>query len=328
VSAAEHPRVFLSHASEDKARFVLPFAEGLRERGLDVWMDKWEMLPGDSLVAKIFVEGLDKAAAVIVVISRTSLTKRWVAEELDAAVVKRIEDGSKLIPVVLDGLKPAEIPAPIRHLLFEAVPNPSDLDEVIDSIVRAIHGVVEKPPLGRPPGYASAPAASIDGLDRIDSLVLRSAGNEAVRDCGNRFDTAEFLTSVIAELSISEADATESLEVLDNVRVVKIRRTMGNGIPSMRTFDLTGIGLETYLRAYEPEYPKIEATVIARLAGWTHDQGSERELTEAVGAPRLIVQHVLDRCAARGLLKLSRTSGPSGAHFFGISPRLRRLARG
>jgi hypothetical protein len=56
VSASEHPRVFLSHASEDKARFVVPFADGLRARGLDVWVDRWEMLPGDSLVAKIFVE--------------------------------------------------------------------------------------------------------------------------------------------------------------------------------------------------------------------------------------------------------------------------------
>ena len=73
----------------------------------------------------------------------------------------------------------------------------------------------------------------------------------------------------------------------------------------MRRFELTATGLETYLRSYEPEYRNIETTVIARLAGWPNDQGSERELTEVVAAPRLIVQHVLDRCAARGLLKMS-----------------------
>jgi hypothetical protein len=327
MAATEHPRVFLSHASEDKARFALPFAERLRTRGLDVWVDKWEILPGDSLVAKIFVEGLNNASAVIVVISRNSLTKRWIAEELDAAVVKRIEDGSRLIPVVLDGLKPAEIPAPIRHLLFEAVPDPSDLDEVVDRVVRAVNGIVEKPPLGASPAYIRAPAALVEGLDRIDSLVLRSAGTEAVRDCGTRFNTAEFLASVIDELSITEAEAIESLEVLDNVRFVKIHRTMGGGLASMRTFGLTDTGLEAYLSAYEPEYPKIEEAVIARLAGWRNDQGSERELAEAVGAPGLIVQYVLDRCAAFGLLKVSKPAGgPSGAHFFGISPRLRRLA--
>ncbi len=325
MSAAEHPKVFLSHAGEDKARFVVPLAERLRASGLDVWVDAWEMLPGDSLVTKIFDEGLDNASAVIVVISRNSLTKPWVTEELDAAVVKRIEEGSQLIPVILDDLGRAEIPVAIRHLLFERVPETSELDKVVDRVVRAIHGIVERPPLGAPPAYTRAAVAQIDRLDRIDSLLLRSAGAEAVRDCGTRFRTAEFLVSVTAELSITEAEAIESLEVLDNVRIIKIHRTLGSGVPSMSKFDLTDTGLEKFLRAYEPEYPTIEATVIARLADWPQDQGSELELTEAVGAPRLIVQHVLDNCAARGLLNVSKTLG-GPARFFGISPQLRRLA--
>ena len=44
---------FLSHASEDKA-FVLDFAARLRKRGIDLWLDRWEILPGDSFVDKIF----------------------------------------------------------------------------------------------------------------------------------------------------------------------------------------------------------------------------------------------------------------------------------
>lgn len=95
----------MSHATEDKVRFVVPFAIALRERGLDVWLDQWEMLPGDSLVKKIFT-AIDKAAAIVVVVSATSVDKRWVAEELDAAVVKRIQEDTLLIPVVLDGLGP------------------------------------------------------------------------------------------------------------------------------------------------------------------------------------------------------------------------------
>jgi hypothetical protein len=59
-----HPKVFLSHASEDKGRFVLDFARQLRENGVDVWLDQWEMKPGDSLVDKIFDEGLKDASAV------------------------------------------------------------------------------------------------------------------------------------------------------------------------------------------------------------------------------------------------------------------------
>lgn len=51
-------KVFISHASEDKERFVIDFTQKLFESGIDAWLDIWEMLPGDSLVGKIFDEGI------------------------------------------------------------------------------------------------------------------------------------------------------------------------------------------------------------------------------------------------------------------------------
>jgi len=51
-----NPKVFVSHASEDKQRFVLAFAERLRAKGIDVWLDRWEVYPGDSLVDKTFAK--------------------------------------------------------------------------------------------------------------------------------------------------------------------------------------------------------------------------------------------------------------------------------
>jgi hypothetical protein len=71
-------KVFLSHASEDKERFVIHFAEKLRLNGIDAWLDKWEMLPGDSLIDKIFEEGIRNADAIIVILSKYSITKKWV----------------------------------------------------------------------------------------------------------------------------------------------------------------------------------------------------------------------------------------------------------
>ena len=321
------PRVFISHASEDKARFVIPFAEQLRANGIDAWVDEWEMLDGDSLVT-IF-DGIDEASAVIVVLSAVSITKRWVAEELDAAVVKRINEGSKLIPIVLDNLDPkTEVPAPLRHLRLRVVPDPSQLADVVENVVRSIFGEVKRPPLGAQPTYVNSPAARIHDLDRIDSLVLRIAGIEAVRDYGDTFVTAEFLASATAELGITEAQAIESLEVLDAEHYVDISGTMAPGIRGMQRFTLTRHGIETYLRSYEPEYPKIEATVISRLAEWQHDQGTERDLVEATGAPGLIVRHLLDTLAALGHLRLSKpVGGPQGWRFYGVSMRLRRLAK-
>lgn len=91
------PRAFVSHASEDKQRFVIDFATKLRAAGIDAWLDRWEMRPGDSLVRRIFDEGIGTADSFIIVLSANSIDKPWVREELDAGVVRRIEDDCRLI---------------------------------------------------------------------------------------------------------------------------------------------------------------------------------------------------------------------------------------
>lgn len=92
MSGTEAPRLFVSHASEDKERFAVEFATRLRsELGIDAWLDRWEIRGGDSLVARIFDEGLAGSDAVALVLSHASLTKPWVREELEVAVVRRIE---------------------------------------------------------------------------------------------------------------------------------------------------------------------------------------------------------------------------------------------
>ncbi len=87
-----HPKVFIIHASEDKERFVLSFYDRLRAKGIDAWLDTFEMLPGDKLVTKVFEEGLKQSDAVIVVLSAVSTAKPFVRKELDAAVIKSINE--------------------------------------------------------------------------------------------------------------------------------------------------------------------------------------------------------------------------------------------
>jgi hypothetical protein len=64
------PKVFVSHAHEDKERFVTHFAERLRSRGIDAWVDEWKIGPDDSILDKIFEEGLKNAQAMIIVLSK------------------------------------------------------------------------------------------------------------------------------------------------------------------------------------------------------------------------------------------------------------------
>ena len=91
-------RASLAHTSEDKEGFVEPLARELAEMGVAPWLDIWEIRPGDSLVRKLFEEGLDTVGAVIVVVSESSAAKPWVREELGAAVVRRITSNVRLFP--------------------------------------------------------------------------------------------------------------------------------------------------------------------------------------------------------------------------------------
>jgi hypothetical protein len=45
---SEKRHLFLCHSSKDK-KFVRQLAEELTELSVDVWLDEWELQPGDSL---------------------------------------------------------------------------------------------------------------------------------------------------------------------------------------------------------------------------------------------------------------------------------------
>ena len=138
AESAPTPPVFLSHASEDKERFAIPFAKGLRRNGIDVWLDKWEILPEDSLVDKIFEEGLREATAVVIVLSAVSVTKKWVREELNAAIVSRISKKTRIIPIVLDD---CDVPEALKSTVWERVELPGGIDDAVEKITRAIFDI-------------------------------------------------------------------------------------------------------------------------------------------------------------------------------------------
>ena len=66
--------MFISHASEDKDSVVRPLALALKNKGINVWYDEFELKIGDSLRRKID-QGLSKSKFGIVVISRSFIKK-------------------------------------------------------------------------------------------------------------------------------------------------------------------------------------------------------------------------------------------------------------
>ena len=145
-----HPVAFISHTKADKDRFVIPFSRALREEwGIDAWLDKWEIKPGEPLVGKIF-SGMARADAFVIVLSENSINSRWVDREIDFANERQIhEKGMLVIPVVLDGLSWDRIPLSVRGLCYVRW-NCSEHIDAASEVAWAIHGGEnpEKPSLG------------------------------------------------------------------------------------------------------------------------------------------------------------------------------------
>lgn len=90
--------VFISHASEDKSDFVRPFATLLKEKGLKVWFDEFELKIGDKLRRKID-EGLSKSRYGIVVLSNFFFAKEWPQKELDSLFALEDNKQDIILPI-------------------------------------------------------------------------------------------------------------------------------------------------------------------------------------------------------------------------------------
>lgn len=308
------PRVFVSHASEDKDRFVTRFATRLRENGVDAWLDKWEMLPGDSLVDKIFEEGLKDAQAVIIVLSRISVQKPWVREELNAAIVKRINMGSKLIPVVIDD---CEVPEALTSTLWQRIENLESYGESFDRIIASIFGTSDKPPLGTPPSYTPHLAHTIGSLTKVDSLVLRLACENAIAKTSGLINPEELFGKNGKQL-LPEAELRDAIEVLEQQHLLHAHRAIGGSLPSFR---ITTRGFEKYAQACISEYAALVRDVVSTLVNRRKE--SDQAIAADLDKPLYIVQHILHVLEDAGHLSLSETiSGP--CRVYNIAASLRR----
>ncbi len=93
--------VFLSHSAKDK-EVVRPLAERLREDGLRIWLDDWEIRPGDSIPAKI-EEGLERSRLLVLCMSAHSFGSDWATLESQAFRFRDpLNKERRFIPLRLD----------------------------------------------------------------------------------------------------------------------------------------------------------------------------------------------------------------------------------
>lgn len=298
------PKVFVSHASEDKERFVMNFATKLRENGVDAWLDRWEMLPGDSLIDKIFDEGLKEAQAVIIVLSNFSIEKPWVREELNASIVNRISNGTKIIPIVLDN---CNVPEPLKTIFWESITDLNSYENSLKRILSSIFGVTDKPTIGAPPAYTSMTYTEIGGLTKADNLILKESCEWIIKNT-DRMVNPDSLFSDGSRLGFSREEIQDCIEILNSQGYFKVSWYLGGSQNSYSChYRITVSGFNSFLKAYHPEYDEYFNQIVSLIVN--ENVQSNYDLREKLKLPLVIIDNFLELLELNGKLGLSKTLG-------------------
>lgn len=312
------PKAFISHASDDKDRFVLGFATKLREKGVDAWLDRWEIKPGDSLVDKIFEEGIRKADVFIIVVSSASVTKPWVREELNTGVVNRIEKACRLIPVIIDD---CEIPEALKHLLWVRIRDFNDYDRELGEIVNTIFGSTDKPALGIPPKHATTSVIDyLPDLTKSDNLVFAALCREYLK-AGELLINAAEAYQELKSLDLSDEEIRESLDILEGRDYIGTERAIGGQIIAVRMYPLSA---DAFLRHDLHDYDQVVATIASKIINEAITNNSA--LHQQTGVPLSLVNHMLEVFKGRGLVKLVKALG-GFRQVIWVSPEFKRMLR-
>src|SRR5215467_5455776 len=138
--------VFFSYSSKDKA-VVHALAERLREDGLRVWLDAWEIKPGDSIPAKI-EDGLERSRILVFCMSAQAFGSDWAMLESQTFRFRDpLNKERRFIPIRLDA-------APIKGSLaqFQHIEWIGHSEQQYASLLEAC-----RPPI-RPPALESEEA--------------------------------------------------------------------------------------------------------------------------------------------------------------------------
>lgn len=308
-------KIFLSYSHEDRV-LAESLARELHALGEEVWFDNWEISLGDSLVDKIFEEGLSNAAAFVVVLSDTSVASKWVRSELDVATVRRIEGVTRVIPALAGEL---EIPQSLRALQW--VDLRRGVTEAAAQIRDSVHGISRKPERSERASLGSSIADSVAGLSRaateVALLMVRSSDDEGQEPSFGGQD-------IVNATRLEPLQVNDAVEELEERGAAKILRTIGTGPFNFYQVEPTHITF--WDLAPELDYdPVDDVRLVTTTVVSLNKAVRGKELSEETGLKPGRLNRVVARLDDNGLADVSKGMGTFPFAFRSVAPT--RLTR-
>lgn len=269
------PRAFISHSSVDK-EIAERLSRDLISHGIDTWFDKWEIMPGDSLRRKI-EQGISEASHFIVLLTLNSLKSEWVQIELDAAMVRKIENECQLLPVLYD-IPFEEAPLVLRSLLCVKL---DDYQEGLQQLVDACFERSRKPPLGQADQQIITEILPLSSNAQLIALLLNRQS-----EVGISHDPILSLNEITKTLSMQEDLAEEAIDELKDEGFVEVIHAIN---APLRVFPHNRLFWETdlILRRWNPA--NDAKTLSSMLVNSNQDGAQISELDRQLGwRPRRI----------------------------------------
>lgn len=134
--------IFISYSHNDKV-FVDKLANQLVQHNVNVWLDRWELSVGDSIIDCV-QNAVEGASALLVVLSNNSVNSEWCKKELSAGLLRELEEKRVVVmPLKLDD---CSIPLFARGKMYADFTK--NFDEGLKAVLQGI-AKITNPSLGR-----------------------------------------------------------------------------------------------------------------------------------------------------------------------------------
>lgn len=258
------PKVYLAHATEDKP-MVRPVAEYLMAHGVEVWFDEWDIEAGDSLRQKM-EGGLGWMTHFVVILTPVSITKPWVAREIDVGFTRLVGGRSRMVPLRV-GVEIGELSEFLQTLLCPTFDPASAKD--LKGLLDRLHGVSRKPALGPAPQYARTAPDGLSGWSpaaiAVGRYIVQSSVNATV---GELVVTLDALTET---LNIATDDLRIAVLDLQDAGYLRELNARGHFLPEPALF-------VDFDEAFMPFSPSADARTLANRMVVGEDRAVDTKL--------------------------------------------------
>lgn len=130
-------KLFICFAAKDRYDVVQSIVYHLKNYGIDIWYDRYEMVMGDNRFEKNIEEGAENCRYALIVLSHNTINSLCATEEI-AILKKRYHKNEVTIFPILFKIKPSDVPPEfqwVKDLIFKEVFSNTGTLEVVNHIV-------------------------------------------------------------------------------------------------------------------------------------------------------------------------------------------------